>query len=851
MAISSALSKRNVHLRLSLYWIVVVSALWILFFFFTQGTEKGRSLWNTTFKEALIPSIPITGNNAARILAFGPPILFSSTLCYIFMTSTALPVQRISWIVNLANSFRKFQQLPAATEGRQLAVKNQFLVGESNFDHIAVCLIVIPCVVWFLGTMGREINTAEDLTIEGTVNFVASAAGVVGGYAMSLFLIPVSRHSILLVAMGWSPVNALRLHIWAGYTSFFFLAIHTILYVFKWFLYYDEPVWDQIKPNSTCWGWNQPNSMTLTEHRVSCRRNWYNLTGILIAVLFLVLLATSLNWFRRQWYRVFYLFHVFTGTLIILISMLHWGGFVIAMAPSIAYYLASTAPTLIQALASRFRGGVRITRVVQIPDAGGCIEVHMETNAQSQAALERKPCLYCKICIPSLSIVWHPFTVFMQPQDLSCVRFLFRPVGPFTKAAAEALTSTTKSPVTIVDGFYSGEDRVQESLQHDHVCIVAGGVAITPFLSMIPSILAEVAVRRGGSGGCCSDIPLKKLVLHWVCREEGLIRYILETYIRPNLALARELGFDLTMEVHYTGSKDIATYGALLQMTDTKDNGDITSEAELMDGWAKTAFNKPGSFEDTAHGESESEVSSSEARLKKKYDAELRCDDKVTPESWTEGQRYTPEGQESKASNGHVMEVGRMMSDCNDASWRDNNVPLLLTAGCILWMSYILVVRWYSVRVPSQNQFYTRVWGVLLAIVTSIVASIVLECIMILVVRRKDRPASREATGSSFPVTRAFQTIPEFGMTTTTTTTMTTMMMMVGGDVLLAQASPVKWHRGRPAPSFVVADSKNHTAPAMFLCGPVPLMDAVRKECTSEDKVGLTRICLYEERFEM
>ncbi|KAG7340021.1 ferric reductase like transmembrane component [Nitzschia inconspicua] len=821
MTISSALSKRNVHLRLSLYWIVVVSSLWVLFFFFTQGTEKGRSLWNTTFKEALIPNIPITGNNAARILAFAPPILLSSTLCYMFMTSTALPVQRISWIVNLADSFRKFQQLPAATEGRQLAVKNQFLVGESDFDHIAVCLIVIPCVVWFLGTMGREINTAEDLTTEGTVNFVASAAGVVGGYAMSLFLIPVSRHSILLVAMGWSPVNALRLHIWAGYTSFLFLAIHIILYVFKWFLYYDEPVWDQIKPNSTCWGWNQPNSMTLTEHRVSCRRNWYNLTGILIAVLFLVLLATSLNWFRRQWYRVFYLVHVFTGTLIILISMLHWGGFVIAIAPSIAYYLASTAPTLIQALASRFRGGVRITRVVQIPDAGGCIEVHMETNAQSQAALQRKPCLYCKICIPSLSIVWHPFTVFMQPQDLSSVRFLFRPVGPFTKAAAEALTSTTKSLVTIVDGFYSGEDRVQESLQHDHVCIVAGGVAITPFLSMIPSILAEVAVCRGGGGGC-SDIPLKKLVLHWVCREEGLIRYILETYMRPNLALARELGFDLTMEVHYTGSKDIATYSALLQITETTDNGDITtSESELMDGLVKTSFNQPESFEDTAHGESESEISLSEATLKK-YDAELRSDDKVVPESCTEGQRDTPEGQEVKAK-GHVMEVGRMMSDCNDMLWR--NIPLLLAAGCIMWVSYILIIHWYSIRVPSQNQFYTRVWGVLLALVISIVASIALECIMILDCR-KHWPTGKEIAESSFPVTRAFQTIPESAMTTTT--------MMVGGDTLLAHANLVKWNRGRPVPSLLVEDSKNYTAPAMFLCGPVPLMDAVRQECTLE-----------------
>jgi hypothetical protein len=47
------------------------------------------------------------------------------------------------------------------------------------------------------------------------------------------------------------------------------------------------------------------------------------------------------------------------------------------------------------------------------------------------------------------------------------VRFRFRPVGPFTKELAERLTSTDVRPVTLVDGFYQGADKLEQALQHD------------------------------------------------------------------------------------------------------------------------------------------------------------------------------------------------------------------------------------------------------------------------------------------------------------------------------------------------------------------------------------------------
>jgi hypothetical protein len=75
----------------------------------------------------------------------------------------------------------------------------------------------------------------------------------------------------------------------------------------------------------------------------------------------------------------------------LLTSLLHFAFMVMYWLPSTAYYLASTSPTLVQALASRYRGGVKIQKVVQLEDAAGCFEVHVDTTSESAVALNKIP----------------------------------------------------------------------------------------------------------------------------------------------------------------------------------------------------------------------------------------------------------------------------------------------------------------------------------------------------------------------------------------------------------------------------------------------------------------------------
>jgi hypothetical protein len=58
--------------------------------------------------------------------------------------------------------------------------------------------------------------------------------------------------------------------------------------------------------------------------------------------------------------------------------------------------------------ASRFRGGIKIVKVIPLLDTGSCTEVRIGTNVESNTALDREPCMFVKPCIPSISIVWHP-----------------------------------------------------------------------------------------------------------------------------------------------------------------------------------------------------------------------------------------------------------------------------------------------------------------------------------------------------------------------------------------------------------------------------------------------------------
>ena len=541
-----------------------------------------------------------------------------------------------------------------------------------NFDYLACVLVVLPLLAYFYCSLDRRlINPEDEVTAQRKLRTIANTAGIAGVLALSFFLIPVTRHSVLLVALGWSPVQALRLHVWAGFTSFFFIALHAICYVIDWFAFQEESIWEQIIPDRSCWKW--ANADVSRE----CNHKWYNFSGIVASFFFMALIVSSLNWFRRKYYRIFYICHVFFGTAMILMAILHWRPLVTYLIPSIVYYLASTTPTLVQAVTSFVRGGVILKKVIPLVDGGGCLEVHLATTSETNAILARESCLFVKVCVPKHSLVWHPFTVFRLASDPTTVRLIFRPVGPFTETLAQSLLEDIK-PRVLVDGFYRGGDRVLDALQHDQVTILAGGVAITPFLSMVPMLLSRMKSKE--SQKC------RSICFHWIVRELGLKNYIQQTYLDKFVDAANESGIVLRINIHLTGScKDDAMDNGMKLCDD--DNDDDTA--------SKSNKNVP---------------------VKKSESLEIA--------------EASDENRLPKSRLGAAMEVGRLMPARHKKVSR--NIPYTMAFSLTLWLCYEVIFAWYQSREYKVNSLYARVFGVAIALCVALGVGMAIEIIALL-----------------------------------------------------------------------------------------------------------------------
>jgi predicted ferric reductase len=720
------------------------------------------------------------------------PLFITGMACLVLVTRGSLPLphERLSW---LFAPFRALRKLP------QQHHKNQYGQGDIDFNVMSIWFFVIPCLALFVqgNIEWRDPTTkAADKLFSLSLN-----SGFIGTTAMSFFLIPVSRHNVLLAAMNWSPVHALRLHVWSGYLAFYLLEFHGVT-IFIYLLIKGDigegKMWRQTVPPSKCWVWHAPSEeedlAAYEAYEETCGFAWWNLTGVIAGTCLLVLVGTSYHWVRRQHYRLFYLSHIGFGSLTIIFSLLHWPGAITFLAPSILYYIASMTPALIQALASRFRGGVDISSVHAIPDSGQCVEVCIPTTVQMGEMLEREASTVVRMCVPSISMVWHPFTVYKHPRDATTV-------GPFTKTLAARLPDR---PVMILDGLFRGGDRIAEALTHDVVVIVCGGVAVTPFMSMIPLVLQ--AVKGQEKSG--ASIVTRKLVLHYACREAGLLTFM-ETYFQVYREIAEVMpNFELQIVVYRTGSATEATKDETLAKIDPPTP--VLGVEEVTDFDAETNSKESStSLPDGADGETDSKESSSASPSGKHVDSPT-VDKKLG----------------SAAQKGHAMEHHRFMPAIHSGIVA--NLPHAVMMGLSLLFGMVLVNHFVDTFQFKTVYHYSGPVSTFFYILVSLGLAVIFEAVYFY-------------AGKYFPEAKPYKY----------TTSQWKPESNVNEVTKLSTMSTIEYRSGRPSAPDVFDLLEDATCPGIFMCGPVGLTDMVKKYARIENSVGLTRYALYEEPFEM
>merc|ERR1719232_2158817 len=248
---------------------------------------------------------------------------------------------------------------------------------------------------------------------------MANPAGVAAVAALALFLVPVAKHSPLLKVFGLSYTQALAFHRTAGWVSLAFTLLHGLIYC----LIYGMSAGDggsfwramasALYPPRDCWSRDVLRARG-TGSGASCYGYWRNFTGVVSALAFVVLGVTSLPRVRRAMYRLFYVVHIPMAWTMMIMAVAHFSFIALFLLPNIVYYLATTVPVWVsQFLSARRDGGCRVDFVAPIEGSKGCFLLRLPFRRRGNGdggAEETKYGGVCKVCVPEISAVWHPFS---------------------------------------------------------------------------------------------------------------------------------------------------------------------------------------------------------------------------------------------------------------------------------------------------------------------------------------------------------------------------------------------------------------------------------------------------------
>ena len=495
-----------------------------------------------------------------------------------------------------------------------------------------IAYMLVPCVIFFLCSARRhylsavrhyplETNSIVETNYQinafdiyqlnarrwAIVHHVSNCAAIVGLIAFSHLLIPVSKHSPLIVLLNWTPQEALLMHKYAGRLAIVGVGMHGLGHLmhayWRWWSVFvssyeiidesdvlqnkewmEKSFWRGFFPPIECWQQNF-GSRDLMEidfgpgcinedFSCSCLDFWINFTGLLGFIALSALMISSLNLIRRHFYKAFYITHIIAAPAFIIASVLHYKRAIMYMCPSLLYYASLTVPVYIESWLSRWQNneGSRITSVSKLtctsrqrPNSN---VLSIEFQASNDTMAKFRPGSYCKLQIPSISMVPHPFTVNIVPEHSNRLRIMMRQSGPFTTQVVDMIDAHRKlddeskecciesqcpsliSLPTMHITMYNSNDRMAQLHRHEAAIFVAGGIGITPYLSMLMEI----------SSANQTTSSLKSVVLHWICRDASLIRYVHDNYITAMLENCNENGqcghVSVKIITHYTGSAE-------------------------------------------------------------------------------------------------------------------------------------------------------------------------------------------------------------------------------------------------------------------------------------------------------
>jgi predicted ferric reductase len=435
--------------------------------------------------------------------------------------------------------------------------------------------VLVPSLIYVLSSIHRHLSKSG-LTMDQKLMEVGNVFGMIAVVTLSWMLVPATKARGPLVKLfDWDPIHVLQVfHIWGGRIVVLGSVLHGLFHCVRLRLQSRQILWSYLIPPLKCWTNPQsyePSICELTDnHGCSCYEHFRVFTGLVATIGLILIGISSLYRIRRQFFSSFALMHYVLTPLTFAMICVHYNKTILYASGGLLYYLASSYPVWIEYLWKRFRH--RPVKVASIERIGAdscqshrpCVALTLEA---SQAAIRRyRPGLFGHLSVPAISSVAHPFTINVVPNQPHRIRIIFRVTGNFTRSLEKALcgdllgisdadtaaSAPSSSPEMYLHGYCGSGTLLDKISSHDVCVVVAAGVGITPYLSLF------AALFRTSKDGVVKDpvgaLKPRKILVHWVCRDEALIQYCRREYFDPLLDSRFDVdGHSIEINIYHTG----------------------------------------------------------------------------------------------------------------------------------------------------------------------------------------------------------------------------------------------------------------------------------------------------------
>ncbi|KAF0686054.1 Aste57867_22116 [Aphanomyces stellatus] len=300
-------------------------------------------------------------------------------------------------------------------------------------------------------------------TTNRTLDLIALTLGFNGLFNMAFLALPATRHCFWMEWLNIPYAHGIKYHRWLGVATIVAIGAHTVFYIIT---YYRTNELMDLLPCFNC---------DIADEGF---HNWMNTFGILSYLSMLAIAVTSLPFFRRKYYNIFYVTH-FLFIPAAFFAIMHWG--------PIMYWLYAT---IVLYLVNRMFSSASICTPVSLDRAIAMPSQVVELTLHCATGYSPGDCVWIKV--PALSKTqWHPFSVASTPLHtpglltvyIKCLgKWSDRLYHYIKKCNADGTT-----PIVYMDGGYTPAAPIPSA--HSDVVFVGGGIGVTPLMGQLLHIL--------------------------------------------------------------------------------------------------------------------------------------------------------------------------------------------------------------------------------------------------------------------------------------------------------------------------------------------------------------------------